>query len=126
MERSLKLLLCSHIFFIGYFIYLRFKCYPLYRFSPTNSLSYPSSPCSYEGAPPPTHLLLPHYPSIPLHWYINPSQDHGPTISLVPDKTIICYIYRWRHGSLQVYPLVGGLVPRRSGVSGQFILWLLQ
>jgi hypothetical protein len=29
--------------------------------------------CFYEGAPPSTHSLPPHCPSIPLHWGIKPS-----------------------------------------------------
>jgi hypothetical protein len=33
------------------------------------------SPCYYEAAPPPTHLLPPHCPGIPLHWGIMASQD---------------------------------------------------
>jgi hypothetical protein len=33
----------------------------------------PPLPCFYEGAPLPTYPLLPHYPSIPIHWGNNPS-----------------------------------------------------
>ncbi len=33
-----------------------------------------------EGAPPSTHPLPPHYPTIPLHWGIEPSQDQGPLL----------------------------------------------
>jgi hypothetical protein len=36
-----------------------------------------------------------------------------PLPSVMPDKTILCYISSWSHGSLQVYCLVGGLVLRR-------------
>ena len=41
-------------------------------------------PCFYDGAPPPTHPLLPHGPSIPLWWGIKPSQDKElvPPVSL--------------------------------------------
>jgi hypothetical protein len=40
----------------------------------------------YERALPPTHPLLPHRPSIPLHWDIKPSQNQGPPLPLMPDK----------------------------------------
>ncbi|KRY90404.1 hypothetical protein T11_12904 [Trichinella zimbabwensis] len=36
----------------------------------------------------------------------------------MPNKSILCYIYTWDHGSFQAYYLVGGLVPRSSGDSG--------
>ena len=45
---------------------------------------------------------------------IEPPQDEGPPLSLMPDKAELCYICSWSHG----YPLVGGLVPRSSGGSG--------
>ena len=45
--------------FIRYFLYLHFKCYPLYWFSPRNSLSNPPSPASMTVFPdPPTHSHL--------------------------------------------------------------------
>jgi hypothetical protein len=51
---------------------------------------YPISPPPffYEGALP----LLPHHPGIPLHWGIKPLQDQGPSLTLMPDKAILCYI----------------------------------
>ena len=57
-----------YLFFIGYFICLHFKCYPLSQ-SPPPETPYPISPssCFYEGAPPPNHPLLPSCPPIPLH-----------------------------------------------------------
>jgi hypothetical protein len=30
---------------------------------------------------------------------------------LMTNKAILCYMCGWSHGSLHVYPLVGGLVP---------------
>jgi hypothetical protein len=71
------------------------------------------SPTFYEGVPPPTHPLLPPCPGIPLHWGIEPSQDQGPLLPLMPTKAI--YIYSWSHGSFRVHSLVGGLVPGSSG-----------
>ena len=41
--------------FIGYFLYLHFKCYPL---SHRNPLSHPPCLCFYEGVPLPTHFYL--------------------------------------------------------------------
>jgi hypothetical protein len=66
-------------------ICLHFKCYPLSWFplckppslSPLTLLLWESSP---------THPLLPHCSSIPLHWGIKPSQDQGPPLPLMPDK----------------------------------------
>ena len=98
--------------FIGYFLYLHFKCYP-------------PSPCFYEAAPLHTHPLLPLSPGIPLHWGIEHSQDQGPLLPLMNDKVILCYICSWSHGSLHVYSLVGGLVPGSSGGIGWFILLFL-
>jgi hypothetical protein len=51
----------------------------------------------YEGAPPPTHPLPPHCPSIPLHWGIKPSQDQLSCLSLMPDKAILCQICGWSY-----------------------------
>jgi hypothetical protein len=67
-------------------------------------------PCFYEGAPPPTYLIPPQCPGIPLHWGIKPSQHQEPLLPLMPDNVILCYICSWSHGSLYVYSLVGGLV----------------
>ena len=67
-------------------------------------------PCFYKGAPPHTHSLLPHIPSILLHRGITPSQNQEPLL-LMSDKAILCFICSWIHGSLYVYSLVGGLVP---------------
>jgi hypothetical protein len=68
-------------------------------------------PCFYEGAPPPSHSFLFYHASIPLLWIIEPPQDQGPSITLMPDKAILCYICSWRHGPIHVYSLLGGLVP---------------
>lgn len=58
---------------------------------------------------PSTHTLLTPCRDIPLHW------DQGPPLPLIPDKTIVCYIYSWSHGSLHVFSLDGGLFPGSSG-----------
>jgi hypothetical protein len=102
-------------FFIGYFIYLDFKCYPpLPSFPSTNSPSHPPHPQTLWGCSsthPPTHPLLPQRPSIALHCVIELPQCQGNPLPLMPDKAILCYISSWSHGSPHVYSLVGGLVP---------------
>jgi hypothetical protein len=112
--------------FIGCFIYLHFKCYSPFWFPLWKTPTAPPLSCFYEGSPPPTypptHPLLLHCPSIPLHWGIKPSQDQGPPLQLMPDKAILCYVCNCSHGSLHVYSLVGGLVPGSSGGSGWLIL----
>jgi hypothetical protein len=107
-------------FFLGYFMNLHFKCYPLsWTLSfLQDSLILSLSPCFYEDAPPPTHS---HHPGVPLYWGIEPSQDQGPLLLLMPDNAIIlCSICGWSHGSLHVYSLVGGLVSGNSGM-----VWLV-
>ena len=51
---------------------------------------------------PPTHFCLTSLSS-PLHWGIKPPQDQGPSVPLMPDKAILCYICNWSHGPLHVY-----------------------
>jgi hypothetical protein len=114
--------------FIGYFIYLHFKCFPLSR-SPLWKCPIPSpSPCFYEGAPPHIPPLLSTCPDIPLHWGIEPSQDQGPPLPLMSNKAVLCRICGQSHGSLHVYYLVCGPVPGssgRGGVRGSDLLTLL-
>jgi hypothetical protein len=88
------------------FIYIS-NAIPFPSFPSGNSLSHPSSPGFYEGAPSPTHPIPPPCPGIPVYWSMEPSQD--------PDKAILNYICGWSHGSLYVYPLVGDLDPGSSG-----------
>jgi len=80
-------------------MYLHFKGYPLSQFSPLPS---PSSLLLWRFSPT-THPLPPHCPSIPLHWSIDPSQDQRPSLPLMPDKAILCYICSWSHGLIHVY-----------------------
>ena len=54
---------------------------PLQTLYPT-----PSPLASMSVLPPPAHPILPHSPSISLHWDIKPSQDQGPSLPLMPDK----------------------------------------
>jgi hypothetical protein len=79
-------------FFIGYFIYLHFKCYPLSQFPSQKIHIPPTSSYFYENVPLLTHPLSPPQPHIPLHWGIEPSQDQGPLLPLMPNKAVLCYI----------------------------------
>jgi len=106
-------------FFIGYFLYLHFKCYPLS--SPPPLKSPHPSPYFYEGVPPLTHPLPSPRPCIPLHWGIEPSQDQGPFLSLMLSK-VIC---SQSHGYLHLYSLVAGLVPGSSARLGWGSGWLV-
>jgi hypothetical protein len=112
------------IIFIGYFLYLHFKCYRLSQFPPGGP---PLSPGFHESVPLPTQPLLLPGPGIPLQWGFEPSQDEGPLLPLMFKKAILCFICGWSHGSLLVYSLAGGLVPGTSGGSGWltllFFLW---
>ena len=77
----------------------------------------PSPKTPYSTSPPPASMRVLPCPCI-LHWGIEPSQDQGPFLPLMPDKAILCYICGWNHGSLTVYSLVGGLVPGSSVNAG--------
>jgi hypothetical protein len=89
---------------------------PFLVFPPNPSIPYPS-PCS------PTYPLPLPCPGIFLHWGIKPSQNQGPLLLLMYNKAILCYIYSWSHGSLQVNPFVGSLVSGSSRGTGWFILF---
>jgi hypothetical protein len=111
-------------FFIAYFLYLHFKCYPLSQFPIQNSLSHSPPHASKRVLLLPTHQLPPHCPGIPLHWRIEHSQDQGLLLLLMLDN-VLWYIGSWSHGSLHVYSLVGGLVPGSSEGSDWLILFFL-
>jgi hypothetical protein len=96
-------------FFIGYFLYLHFKCFPLSWVPPESLYSIPLP--LLLGRCSPTCQLPPPHPGIFLHWGIKPSQDQGLLLWLM----ILCYICGWSHGSLHVYSLVSDLVPGSSG-----------
>ena len=51
--------------------------------------------------PPPP--LLPCCSSITLYWGIKPPQDQKPSLPLMSDKAILCYICSWSHGFLHMY-----------------------
>jgi hypothetical protein len=102
-----------------YWIFYLFTFQMLSPFPVSNSRpppSYPPSPCFYEGSlHVPTHPPPPPWHDIPLQWGIESSKDQGPSLLLMPNKAILCYICSWSYGSLHMYFLVGDLVPGNSG-----------
>ena len=107
---STKLKCTASFIFIGYFLYLHFKCYPLAQSPSVNPLSHPPPFASMRVFPhPPSLPLPPPHLGIFLNWGIEPSQEQGPLLPLVTNKAILCYIYGWSH----VYSLVGGLISGR-------------
>jgi hypothetical protein len=81
--------------------------------------------CLHEGASQKTHTLLSYHSSIPLQLGIKLPNNQGLPLSLLLGKAILCYIYIWSHGSLQVQPLIGSLDSGRTGWSGQLTLFFL-
>ena len=63
----------------------------------------PPPPASIRVFPPPIHPLLLPCPGIPLHWGIQPSQDQGPSLPLMSNKSFFCYVCGWNLGS-QAWP----------------------
>ena len=55
---------------------------------PQTPYAIPSPPASMRVPPLATYPLLPHHPSISLHWGIKASQDQGSPLSLMPDKAL--------------------------------------
>ena len=114
--------LCFCFFFFNWiFYFFRFQMLYPFSVSPPQTPFPTLSPSFYEGAP-----INPFTPAsrlgIPLHWGIQPSEDQGLLLPLMPDKAILCYIRRWSQGSLHAYSWVGGLVPWSSGSSAWLIL----
>jgi hypothetical protein len=90
-------LLFYWLFYLVTFQMFSSSQFPLCK-PPISSLS----PGLYEGAPSPTHSLLPHCLNIPLYWGIEPPQDQGSSITLMLYKAVFCYICSWSHESLHV------------------------
>jgi len=118
-------ILCIYISFYKLDIFFTYisNVIPFSDFPSGVPLFLPLSPDSMRGF---THLHTypppsPH-PGFPLHSVIEPSQGKGPLLSLMLNKTILCYICDWSHGSLHVYSLVGCLVSGSSEGSGWLIL----
>ena len=92
----------------------------------SNVIPFPGFPSENPLSPPVSsahqHTLLFLVLGIPFHWGTEPSQEQGPLLPLVTDKTILCY--KWGL-EFHVYSLVVGLVPGSSGGTGWFILLFL-
>jgi hypothetical protein len=90
-----------HFFlFIGYFLYLNFKCYPLSLSTPPGNPVYHPPPLLLCGLfpYPPTHSCLPALVfSYTGHRTVT---DQGHLLSLMPDKAILCYISGWSRENL--------------------------
>jgi hypothetical protein len=71
------------------------------------------SALTHSPTHPLTHSCLPAL-AFPIHWGIKPSQAQGPLLSLISNKANLCHICGWSHGSLRVYSLISGPVPRNS------------
>jgi hypothetical protein len=96
-----------------FYIYI-YNVFPFPGLPFRSPLFYPSSPCLYESAPLPTYPLPSSQPGIPLHWGIEHPQTQGSLLPLISNKAILCHICGQHHGSLHVYSLVAGPVPRSS------------
>jgi hypothetical protein len=124
---------CKHKEDASFFLLLLFYLFTFQMLSSSekNALSHSPSPASMRVlphlSPPPPQLiypLLPHLPSIPLHWGIHP-QDQGALLLLMPliRPSSPTYAAGAMGRSFHVYSLVGGLVPGSwGGVSGWLIL----
>ena len=75
-------------FFLGYLLYLHFKCFP-FQVSPSEP-PYPI-PLPLWGCFP-THPLPSSRTGISLHWGIEHPQAWGPLLTLVSNKAILCHI----------------------------------
>ena len=105
-----------HFLSLLYIILPLFKIYNNQMLSPflvspwKNTLSHPAYWCFYEGIPnnPPTPTPQPWHSST-----LRQGACPGPraSLSLMPYKTILCYLWSWSHESFNVYTLVGGLIP---------------
>jgi hypothetical protein len=97
---------------------------PLHK-PPSHNLPLLLSLCHYEGAPPPTHPLSPHFsPSI------SPTLEHqtstGPRASPPTDvRQGHSLLPMYLESSFPVHSLVGGLLPGRTQWSSQLILFFL-
>jgi hypothetical protein len=106
-----------HFLFFLWFFLFTFQMLSPFLVSPLKT-TYPMPP-PHEGilwGCSPTHPLPLPCPGITLHWIIGPSQDQGPHLPLMSGKAILCYICSWNHWLYHMYSLVGGLLPRSSGV----------
>jgi hypothetical protein len=112
-------------FFIGYFIYLHFKCYLLSHFSLYKSPIPSSLPLSLLGCsppPPPSHSYLSALAFHYLSWVMKPPQDHAAPLPVMPDKAVLCYISIWSCGAPPSLPCSFSLVIYFLGALGAWLV----
>jgi hypothetical protein len=97
------------------FIYIS-NLVPLPGFPSANPSSHPSPFVCMKVLPCPLSFP-PHRSGVPLCWDIKTLHNQGSPLTLMPNKSVLCYLCDWSHGSLHAYSLVGGLVPGSSGWS---------
>ena len=87
MWENTKLFKNALVIFLILFIYIS-NVIPFPGFPSANPLPHPHLTLLLMRVltHPPTHSLLPHSPSIPLHWGIKSSWDQKPPLPLMPDK----------------------------------------
>jgi len=113
---------------INHYSRVYLKWYSIFLLSLRKHPSHNTLPplCLCKGGLPFTHHLPPHHFSISLSWGTKPPLDQRPSLPLMSDKTILCYICIWSHGSFPVFSLVGSLVSESNGCLGKvnmFTLW---
>jgi hypothetical protein len=99
------------LFCIGYFVLVILYIYiskviSLFPVSPQQATLSPTpSICLYRDASPPAHLLMPQRSCIPFCWVIEPPQDPGALLPVMPNKAILWYISSWSHAPPPMYTL---------------------
>jgi len=90
------------IYLLDIFIYIS-NDIPFPGFPSISPLSHTPLPTSLRMLPLPNHPPFPPpLPDIPLHCRVQPWQDQGLLLPLVPNKTMLCYIGSWSPGSVHV------------------------
>ena len=88
-QRVYECTFSAHSVFLFFKFFYQLFClitFQMFQVSSPRTPISPPHPCLHEGAPQLTRLFLPHCPNIPLRSSIRPSQDQGPSLSLMPNK----------------------------------------
>jgi hypothetical protein len=113
----ISILLLFSFFFIRYFLYLYFKCYPLSWFP----LRKPPISSPHPPNPPTSASLSWHSPTLGHRAFSGPRTF--PPIDVQQGHPLLhMQLEPWVPPCLHVYSLVGGLAPGSSGGTG----WLIQ
>ena len=107
------------ILFLYFILYVFSFLLDIFFIYISNGIPFPGFPSENPLSPPVSsahqHTLLFLVLGIPFHWGTEPSQEQGPLLPLVTDKTILCY--KWGL-EFHVYSLVVGIVPGSPGDTG--------